>query len=79
MKHVSNLIKKIRNDGGLVQADIAKSIGTTTQFVSLLENEKAYLPKDLAKFIIKKYKVDRQLFVDAYLEDAKAEIIEGLR
>jgi DNA-binding XRE family transcriptional regulator len=79
MKNISWLVKEIRKEQKLTQAEMAKTLGTTTQFISLVENERSGLPVPLARKLMRKYNIEKQSFAEAYVDDFRASVEAELK
>ena len=75
---LAKYIKNARLYKGMTQASVAARIGTTTTFVSLIENGSAKIPLDKLKVLIKIYGLDKNEVVNLSVNEYEKMLLKEL-
>ena len=71
-EHVAFVIKTVRNNFGLTQAELAEELGLTPGHIGSLEQGRANPSFGVIKDIIEKYNIDANLFFGKTQQDARS-------
>lgn len=75
---LSQYIKNARIYKGMTQAGVATRLGTTTTFISLIENGECKVPLDKLKLLIKIYRLDKNEVVKITMNDYERMLLSEL-
>ena len=71
-EHVAFVIRVVRKNNGLTQAELAEELGVTPGHVGSLEQGRAKPSYDIMKDIVDMYGIDANLFFGKTQQDAKS-------
>lgn len=75
---LAQYLKNARIYKGMTQAAVASRLGTTTVFVSLIENGVCKVPLDKLKALIKLYKLDKNEVVKLSMNEHEETLLKEL-
>lgn len=76
MTNTALIVKSIRIESNLSQAELAKKLGVHTQFISNIERSKCLVPAKKIKKLCKILACPADVLIDAILKDYRRDIEE---